>query len=186
MSLFSFDKYIYPFTNASASILSKIGHSYQLIFRALAFLLALFLVVWQMPRTVKFKYEYQKMRPWQYESLYAPFNFPIYKTAEQLKVEEEASLKDFYPIFVFDANVSKNNKTAMLQDFDNQWYGNEVDKLRNRIVPFVNFGNTVGYIVIMISLATSLSKLFISSMLIGSIAAFSSKNTNLLSKVDTV
>ena len=117
-----------------SSILSKIGHSYQIIFRALAFLLAMFLVVWQMPRTVKFKYEYQKMRPWQYESLYAPFNFPIYKTAEQLKAEEEVSLKDFYPIFVFDANISKNNKVAMLQDFDNQWYGNENDKLRNREV----------------------------------------------------
>lgn len=116
------------------SVLSKIGHSYQLIFRVLTFLLALFLVVWQMPRTVKFKYEYQKMRPWQYESLYAPFNFPIYKTAEQLKIEEEASLKDFYPIFVFDANMSKNNKLAMLQEFDNQWYGSDADKQRNRFV----------------------------------------------------
>ena len=115
-----------------SSLLSKIGHSYQVIFRALAFFAALFLVVWQMPRTIKFKYEYQKMRPWQYESLYAPFNFPIYKTAEQLKVEEEASLKDFYPIFVFDANSSKNNKILMLQEFDNLWYGNENDKLTNK------------------------------------------------------
>lgn len=115
-----------------SSILSKIGHSYQVIFRVLAFLLALFLVVWQMPRTIKFKYEYQKMRPWQYESLYAPFNFPIYKTSEQLKIEEEASLKDFYPIFVFDVNATKNNKEAMLQDFNNQWYGSENDKLINK------------------------------------------------------
>lgn len=117
-----------------SSLLSKIGHSYQNIFRALAFMAALFLVVWQMPRTVKFKYEYQKMRPWQYESLYAPFNFPIYKTAEQLKIEEEASLKDFYPIFVFDGNITKNNKIVMLQEFENQWYGNEADKSLNRAV----------------------------------------------------
>ena len=117
-----------------SSILSKIGHSYQIIFRALAFLLALFLVVWQIPRTVKFKYEYQKMRPWQYESLYAPFNFPIYKTAEQLKIEEEASLKDFYPIFVFDLNASKNNKVLMLQEFENQWYGTEDAKFRTKDV----------------------------------------------------
>ena len=117
-----------------SSFLSKVGHSYQVIFTVLAFMLALFLVVWQMPRTAKFKYEYQKMRPWQYESLYAPFNFPIYKTAEQLKIEEEASLKDFYPIFVFDVNVSKNNKIAMLQEFESQWYGSENDKLRNKAV----------------------------------------------------
>ena len=117
-----------------SSVLSKIGHSYQIIFRVLSFLFALFLVVWQMPRIIKFKYEYQKMRPWQYESLYAPFNFPIYKTSEQLKIEEEASLKDFYPMFVFDATTSKNNKIAMLQSFDNQWYGSEDDRLRNRAI----------------------------------------------------
>ena len=43
-------------------------------------------------------------------------------------------------------------------------------KLRNRIVPFVNFGNTVGYIVIMISLATSLSKLFMLGIILISFA----------------
>lgn len=115
-----------------SSFLSKVGHSYQNIFRVLAFIVALVLVVWQMPRTIKFKYEYQKMRPWQYESLYAPFNFPIYKTAEQLKSEEEASLKDFYPIFVYDANVTKNNKVAMLQEFEAQWNDAEKDKLENK------------------------------------------------------
>lgn len=117
-----------------SSFLSKIGHSYQLIFRILAFLIALVLVVWQMPRTLKFKYEYQKMRPWQYESLYAPFNFPIYKTAEQLEVEEEASLNTFYPIFVYDANITKNNKTAMLQEFETLWRGKDADKIRNKSV----------------------------------------------------
>jgi len=115
-----------------SSFLSKVGHSYQIIFRVLAFIVALVLVVWQMPRTIKFKYEYQKMRPWQYESLYAPFNFPIYKTAEQLKLEEEASLKDFYPIFVYDANITKNNKVAMLQEFETQWNDAEKDKLENK------------------------------------------------------
>ena len=115
-----------------SSFLSKVGHSYQIIFRVLAFIVALVLVVWQMPRTIKFKYEYQKMRPWQYESLYAPFNFPIYKTAEQLKSEEEVSLKDFYPIFVYDANITKNNKAAMLQEFEAQWNDAEKDKLKNK------------------------------------------------------
>ena len=89
-------------TSLIKKILNKIVHSYQGISRAFILLCTIFIIVWQMPRTVKFKYEYQKMRPWQYESLYAPFNFPIYKTAEQLKAEEDNFLKDFYPIFVFD------------------------------------------------------------------------------------
>lgn len=117
-----------------SSFLSKVGHSYQEIFRVVAFLIAIFVVVWQMPRTVKFKYEYNKMKPWQYESLYAPFNFPIYKTAEQLEMEEESSLKDFYPIFVYDVNATNLSKEKMLQQFESQWNGNESYKLENRRV----------------------------------------------------
>lgn len=115
-----------------SSFLQKISHSYQVIFRVLVFLAAIFVVVWQMPRTVKFKYEYQKMRPWQYESLYAPFNFPIYKTAEQLKGEEELMLKDFYPIFVFDVAETNNNRAKMLEEFDSKYNEDEDLKYENR------------------------------------------------------
>lgn len=117
-----------------SSFLLRVGHSYQMIFRILTFLVAIFVVVWQMPRTVKFKYEYQKMRPWQYESLYAPFNFPIYKTPEQLKMEEEKSLKDFYPIFIFDVAATNANKTKMLSDFEEKWNGPEDAKLKNQLI----------------------------------------------------
>ena len=116
-----------------SSFLQKISHSYQVIFRVLVFLAAIFVVVWQMPRTVKFKYEYQKMRPWQYESLYAPFNFPIYKTAEQLKDEEDLMLKDFYPIFVFDVTETSGNRAKMLEEFDSKYNEGEELKYENRL-----------------------------------------------------
>ncbi len=43
-------------------------------------------------------------------------------------------------------------------------------KIRNMLVPFVNIGNTLGYIVIVISLATSLTKLFILGLILISFA----------------
>lgn len=43
-------------------------------------------------------------------------------------------------------------------------------KIRNIMVPFVNFGNTLGYIVIAISLASSLTKLFIIGLILISLA----------------
>lgn len=110
----------------------KLVHSYQIISKIFIFLCAIILVVWQMPRTVKFKYEYQKMKPWQYESLYAPFNFPIYKTAEEIKLEEDDYLKDSYPIFTYDNVITKQNREKMLADFDTKWTGNQVDKLKNK------------------------------------------------------
>ena len=117
-----------------SAFLHKMSHSYQVIFRVLVFLAAIFVVVWQMPRTVKFKYEYQKMRPWQYESLYAPFNFPIYKTAEQLKSEEELMLKDFYPIFEFDVAATNNNRVKMLEEFDSKYNENEEYRGENKLL----------------------------------------------------
>ncbi len=110
----------------------KLVHSYQIISKIFIFLCAIIFVVWQMPRTVKFKYEYQKMKPWQYESLYAPFNFPIYKTAEEIKLEEDDYLKDSYPIFTYDNVITKQNREKMLADFDTKWTGNQVDKLKNK------------------------------------------------------
>ncbi|MBE6341865.1 MAG: HDIG domain-containing protein [Lentimicrobiaceae bacterium] len=110
----------------------KLVHSYQTISKIFIFLCAVILVVWQMPRTVKFKYEYQKMKPWQYESLYAPFNFPIYKTAEEIKLEEDDYLKDSYPIFTYDNVITKQNREKMIADFDTKWTGNQVDKLKNK------------------------------------------------------
>lgn len=120
--------------NNIRSFISKVAHSYQIVVNVMSFLIALFLIIWLMPRNAKFKYEYQKMRPWQHESLYAPFNFPIYKTMEQLKVEQESSLKDVCPIFVYDTKMTKENKNQMMEDFESQWLGNEDDKMENRLL----------------------------------------------------
>ncbi len=114
-----------------SSFMTKLVHSYQVIMKILIFIIAFVVVIWQMPRTAKFKYEFQKMRPWQHESLYAPFNFPIYKTDEQLKVEKDEALKDFYPIFIYDTEATQRNRTQMLVDFESQWNGNEVNKQIN-------------------------------------------------------
>ena len=43
-------------------------------------------------------------------------------------------------------------------------------KIRNILVPFVNFGNSLGYIVIIISLAASITKLFIIGLILISFA----------------
>ena len=51
------------------------------------------------PREGKFQYEYQKGRPWVYETLISPIDFPILKTeAEMLKEKEERASEtiDYY------------------------------------------------------------------------------------------
>lgn len=105
-------------------IVEKIRHSYYGIMKVLAFVLALAIVVLLMPRNVKFKYEYQKMRPWPHETLYAPFNFPVYKSEETVRKEREEALKNVNPIFIFDVQGTENGREKLLKDLNFQWNDN--------------------------------------------------------------
>jgi putative nucleotidyltransferase with HDIG domain len=72
------------------------------------------LITYLFPRQGSFKYSFNEGRPWQYGLLTAPFDFPIYKTAEQLKAEQDSILQYYEPYFVIDEEVEKN----ALADFD--------------------------------------------------------------------
>lgn len=100
-------------------------HHYYELGKVLMFVIAALLVYWQMPRVGKFRYEYQLYKPWQHESLYAPFDFPIYKDAEMLRVESDGVLKSVKPIFQYDLEVTKQARQKMEAAFDSQWHSHE-------------------------------------------------------------
>ena len=98
-----------------------IRHHYYELGKVLMFVLATVLVYWQMPRVGKFRYEYQLYKPWQHESLYAPFDFPIYKDAEMLKAESDEVLKSVKPVFNFDLEATKEARSKLDGAFASQW-----------------------------------------------------------------
>ena len=98
-------------------------HRYYEFAKNLMFILAMVLVYWQLPRVGKFRYEFQLYKPWQHESLYAPFDFPIYKDAEMLKVESDEVLKSVKPIFKYDSEATRQAKSKLEEDFESQWHG---------------------------------------------------------------
>jgi hypothetical protein len=53
------------------------------------FVISIAFVVYLTPREVKFKYEFQKGKPWLYENLVAPFDFPVIKTPEEIEAEKK-------------------------------------------------------------------------------------------------
>ncbi len=76
-------------------------------FKAYLPLIALFLVmVFVMPRSPKFNYDYKKGSPWMYETLIAQFDFPILKTDEQIQAEQEKNGSVVIPYFRLDAKVA--------------------------------------------------------------------------------
>lgn len=62
-------------------------------------LVAVALLVYFLPRESKSGYEFEQGRPWRYNSLIATFDFPIYKTAEEVKAERDSALRDFLPFY---------------------------------------------------------------------------------------
>ncbi len=79
-------------------------------------LLALFLIlVFMMPRSPKFNYDYKKGSPWMYETLIAQFDFPVLKTDSQLQEEREKAVSNVVPYYRLDRNVSSQSLKDLSQ-----------------------------------------------------------------------
>ena len=100
---------------------NRIRHSYYNVGLVCVFVVAIVWVCWQMPRTGKFKYEYQLSKPWQHETLYAPFDFPIYKDYETLNAETDAARDKVKPIFVFNDEEMVASRNLLFVNFESQW-----------------------------------------------------------------
>ena len=67
------------------------------IYKIILFLITTVCLVYLFPRSGGFKYSFQTGKPWPYETLLAPFDFPIAKsgeelTSERLAIEQESPL----------------------------------------------------------------------------------------------
>ena len=64
------------------------------------------------PRTAKFGYEYKRGGTWKYETLFAPFDFPILKTADQVH-EELSKVSDArVPYYNYSEDVTRTSLKA--------------------------------------------------------------------------
>ncbi|WP_299113686.1 HDIG domain-containing metalloprotein [uncultured Winogradskyella sp.] len=99
-------------------LLNKWYKNHALVYKILLFLVTTLFIVYLFPKTGKFRYSFEKGKPWQSENLYAPFNFAIKKAAdeiekEQLEIEHNASV-------YFDVNtqLSNNSRSDYIKKFN--------------------------------------------------------------------
>ena len=102
--------------------LNKLRHSQDLFFKGFVLLFALGIIVFLMPKEGKFKYEFQKGKPWLHENLYAPYDFAIIKSDAELIKEEQAIRNNTSLYFVLDKTVEEkalyNLNTSLLAQLD--------------------------------------------------------------------
>ena len=70
------------------------------------------LLALSMPRNSKFAYDYRKGREWKYETLFADFDFPIYKTAEQIREERAQNTVTVVPYYRYSDDIANRNISA--------------------------------------------------------------------------
>lgn len=84
------------------------------VYVPLIFILATLLITYVFPRQGKFKYSFNEGRPWRYGLLTAPFDFPIFKSQQQLQQDQDSILVFYEPYYKIDTVA----ETEAIAEFD--------------------------------------------------------------------
>ncbi len=76
---------------------------YKATYRICAFVICTIVMVLSFPGGGRFNYEYEIGRPWRYEDVVAPYDFPILKPEAQLMAERDSATKVVLPYYVIDS-----------------------------------------------------------------------------------
>jgi putative nucleotidyltransferase with HDIG domain len=80
------------------------------IFKFFLLAVSVFLIVYFFPTGGQFKYEIIKGKPWQYENLYAPFDFAILKSDEEIAAEKSRIRNTHIPYLSYDVSKAEGVK----------------------------------------------------------------------------
>lgn len=87
--------------------------------RTLLVLITVLVIVWALPRNENKQFRYDIGKPWMYGSFIAKFDFPIYKTDETIKEQEDSLLETYQPYYNYDPAVEKKQVSKFLADYQN-------------------------------------------------------------------
>jgi len=96
-----------------SNFVNGIYKNQALIYKIFLYLLTTAIIVYLFPKGSKFKYDISKGKPWQYENLYAPFDFAILKTNEELADEKEQIRENHTPYYNYNTAIPKQIKSNL-------------------------------------------------------------------------
>jgi len=111
------------------NFINSLYKNHSLIYKILLFIATILLIVYVFPKSGKFKYSFEKGKPWQSENLYAPFDFAIKKSNEELQEEEDRITNTVSVYFNVDSTVINAARTS----FDDQFQSHFSDSISEEI-----------------------------------------------------
>lgn len=115
---------------------NKKHRTIQYVFKISTIIIICGLIVLLLPKIEGFKYSYQKGMPWKYETLIAPLDFPLHKSAEELAADVEKIKEEQAPIFNFkETNVEAqiNKFSEKINAYRTAANGKDMDKIIHKL-----------------------------------------------------
>ncbi|WP_166387641.1 HD family phosphohydrolase [Polaribacter sp. 11A2H] len=94
-----------------SNIVNKLYQNNAIIYKVILFLVATVAIVYLFPKGGQFKYDFNNGQLWKYDNLYAPFDFSIQKTADEIAVEKKEIAENSKVYFLHDFDVENNVKS---------------------------------------------------------------------------
>jgi len=107
------------------------------LYKLTIFVLATAAIVYFFPKKGKFKYEFSKGKPWQYENLYAPFDFAVLKSEDVLQEEKNRIKENSISYFDYKETVSTSIFENLEKDFLANFSNEPVVANRKKLYRFV-------------------------------------------------
>lgn len=83
-------------------------------YKTIAFIATIAALIFLMPHESKFQYQFELGKPWQYDLLTATFDFPIYKSSDQIKNERNAIIETQHPYY----DLNEQRQSLVLQELN--------------------------------------------------------------------
>ncbi len=91
----------------------------DLIYKFFLIIVCSVITVYFFPSGGKFKYNFQKGRPWQYNALYAPFDFAILKSDKELENEKQEIIDQQTNYYRYNKEIFNQVKLSYQNNFSN-------------------------------------------------------------------
>lgn len=101
-------------------MLNRLLQNHSFIYKLFLYLLTVVLIVFLFPKGGKFKYDYFKGKPWQYENYYAPFDFAIQKSSAEVDEELKQIEENSPQYFVLNKDVESSVKDELNSALDQE------------------------------------------------------------------
>ena len=89
----------------------------NIVTRIVLVILSVGLIVWAMPRDNRSYFHVEQGKPWKYADFTAPFDFPVYKSEEAIRLEKDSLMKNYEPYYKF----NQEKESQMVKKFQTDY-----------------------------------------------------------------